>query len=76
MKSNIQTIKEFLLLPYEALPGAFWAEASVEKDLGSPWPYLHDAVLLAEKQQFNHFGLQIRISADRDEWRDGVIVAV
>ncbi len=68
-----ETIKGFLALPFEALPSAMWMD---EDASGSAWDLLVDAVRPSGKQRLDHFGDDIRLHADRDEWRDGVIVTV
>jgi hypothetical protein len=70
-----QTIREFLALPAEALPGADWLDPG-DADEGSPYRHLRDAIRPESAQQLNHVGQRVRLHADRDGWRDGVIVTV
>jgi hypothetical protein len=73
-RDDLQTIREFLALPAEALPAACWAEPT-DQDAASAWPMLRDAVLPDDEQRMNHYGERIRLHADRPGW-DSVIVTV
>lgn len=70
---DLATIKRFLALPAEALPGAMWYD-DCDALRGSALAYLRDAVLPEERQEMNHIPARIRLHADRDSWREGVIV--
>ncbi len=70
------TIREFLSLPPEALPAAQYLSPWNE-DAGVPaGSQLRDYVLPEHRQRINHMGEQVRLVADRDHWRNGVIVAL
>jgi len=67
-----QTIRDFMRLPPEALPSARWTDERENDD--DPWPFLRDYV--ANEQTMLHDGDSVRLTADRDGWRDGVVVVL
>lgn len=71
--SDSEIVANFLALPAEAMPSASWVDDGPEFT-GSCWPYLRDFLLSANRQKLNHDNSPIRLSADRDGWRTGVIV--
>lgn len=71
--SDAEIVANFLALPPEAMPSATWVDDGPEFS-GSCWPHLRDFLLPMSKQRLNHTGDGIRLHADRDQWRDGVIV--
>ena len=71
--SDEEIVANFLGLPAESLPAAGWVDDGPEYT-GSCWPYLRDYLLPLHRQQLNHDGSPIRLRADRDGWRDGVVV--
>jgi hypothetical protein len=72
--TDLQTVKDFLRLPKESLPSAVWDDPA--EDLGSAWAHLRDWMLPEVEQRMNHFGLCVRLVADRDGWRDGRVVTL
>lgn len=71
--SDREIVKNFLALPAGSLPAADWVDDGPEYT-GSCWPYLRDYLRPLPTQRLNHDGSPIRLRADRDGWRDGVIV--
>jgi hypothetical protein len=71
-----QIIKDFLALPLEALPSADWVEFCDSDMGGDCWSYLYDYILPKINQRYSHIGSPIRLRADRDEWKNGIIVRV
>ncbi len=72
-----ERIKAFLALPHESLPAADWVGIGGElDDLGDPWAFLRDWLLPADSRELNHFGQAVRLTADRDGWRDGIVIAL
>ena len=71
--SDHEIVANFLALPAEALPAAAWVEDGPEFN-GSAWPYLRDFLLPVGRQQLNHDGSAIRLSAARTEFKRGVII--
>ena len=73
--TTAETIRDFLCLPPEALPGAQYLPPW-DEDGGDPWEQLRDYLLPEPAQRINHMGETVRLRAARDEWRDGVIVTL
>ena len=67
---NTTTISEFLRLPAESMPAAQW----LDDDDSGAWSALRDMLRPSAQQRINHVGDRVRLSADRDGWRDGVVV--
>lgn len=71
--SQVTKIREFLSLPSEALPQARFANPETAGN-DNAWACLRDSLRDPSQQRLNHFGDKIVLQADRDGWRDGVIV--
>lgn len=72
--TDIDTIRRFLALPAESLPAADYV---AESGLLHPWSALRCATSRNPERQDMATGCgSIRLRADRDEWRDGVIVTL
>lgn len=71
IKTDAEIIREFLRLPPGEMPSAQFVDAD---DDGSPWSYLRDSLLPVDRQQQEHTDELIRLWADRDGWRDGIVV--
>ena len=70
--NTAETIRQFLRLPAESMPQATWIDSM--DDGGSAWPHLRDYVRTETLQRLDHMGEVVRLSADRDDWREGVVV--
>ncbi len=71
---TIATIRRFLALPVESLPKA---EYVADDGFLHPWSALRCAVSRRPERQDMAIGCgAIRLRADRDEWRSGVIVTL
>lgn len=69
-----EIIRDFLALPKTAMPAASWVDSMGED--GSAWSHLRDYVRPAESQRINHLGETVHLRADRDGWRDGIVVTL
>jgi hypothetical protein len=67
-------IREFLALPGVALPAADWVDGM--GDSVSPWTHLRDYLLPEARQCLDHLGETVRLRADRDGWREPVVVTL
>lgn len=69
MNATQKTIRDFLRLPKTAMPGASFVS---DFESGNPWntlrAYRDDPAIGC--------GEQVRLQADRPEWRDGVVVTL
>lgn len=74
MTATQSAIQSFLALPREALPSAAYVDD--DDDDNSPWSQLRDYILPPDRQQQNHLGEEVLLSADRPEWAEGVIVVL
>ena len=70
-ESTKRIIRAFLLLHNGCMPAASWVD---DEDTSSCWNYLRDALREEEHQRYDHIDEPIRIRADADGWRDGVVV--
>jgi hypothetical protein len=73
-RSTRVVIETFLDLPAECLPSADWLSPS--DDLGSVWDHLRDIIKPEDEQEMNHTGEKVRLHADSDGFRQGVIITL
>lgn len=67
---TLTLIKEFLKLPSEAMPQALDLDDDV---VCGTWQTLR---LLARGEEMSGLGSRIRLTADRDGWRDGHVITI
>lgn len=72
-QQDLAIVEEFLDLPPESLPAAFFLDDS-DDDLGSPWQLLRSSV--DDPDGCMRWDAPIMLTADRDGWRDGVRVVI
>lgn len=65
---------DFLALPAEALPSAQWAAISDEDAGDTAWEAVRQVARGAVDGNLD--GETVRLHADRDEWRDGVVLTI
>jgi len=75
-KDQSTLIRRFLDLSSESLPSAVWASREIEEELGSPWPYLHDALRKESDKRLNSFEFVAVLYADHPVWSRGVRVTI
>ena len=74
-QSTTDTIRDFLALPPEALPSVAFVDGMGSKDYHAG-AHLRDWLLPDPRRHINHMGETVRLQADRDGWRDGVVVTL
>lgn len=73
-KTTKQIVQEFLSLPPGALPSAIYLDDFDVEDLGTPWRQLRQYAYGSVPPL--HLGERVLLTADRDGWRDGVVVTL
>lgn len=69
-----QTVRDFLRLPAEAMPSAIYLDDADVEDIGTPWRQLRQYAYGSDPAI--HLGERVILTADRDGWRDGVVVTL
>lgn len=71
--TNLQAVRDFLSLPAGALPAAIFLR-DADDDIGSPWSLLREYA--TDPDGCMRWGAPILLTADREEYRDGVRVVI
>lgn len=74
LEVQVEKVRDFLALPVEALPQAYFLRQVDEDDGMDAWSLLREFV--ADPDGCMRWEAPIMLRADRDEWRDGVTITI
>lgn len=70
------TISEFLMLPKESLPSAEYVSGGIPGLVGA-WEALRLSLRRSDREEMaDVIAGEIRLTADREGWRDGIVVSI